>query len=345
MRKTAVSVICVVCAAALFLISCGRAAPAPTLGPMTTPATTRTVSMSTWPAGTTSYVAGLAIGTVLSKYANIKVAVEPNASPLPSYARMQKGEVELVVSSAPFMYGTLTGAFDTPKYAKVRDLFFIYPSNYSFITRMDTGIKKVEDLKGKKVAAIYPAGPATGALARAILKQYGMDLDRDIVATRYTSVVDMYENLKERRVDAAFGTGIRTSLDEQERSPGGAYVIPMARDKILATQKEFPYVFPDNHPEGFPGAKGDSLSFYFGLGMNSGADVSEDLVYAVTRTVMEHIDEIRPAHAELANFTLANFAKYPTLPFHDGAIKYYKEKGLWTTAMETMQKGLLERSK
>ncbi len=329
------------------------AAPAKPTAKPTTPAAepkegAKTLSLTTWSAGTTSYVGGLAMGTVLSKYANIKLAVEPLAAPLQGYARMAKGEVEMVFAGAVNTYPAYTGTMGSPKYEKVRDLFFTYASNYSIITRGDTGIKSATDLKGKKVSAIFPAAPVVEATLRVLLKEYGMDFDKDIVALRHSTILEMYENLKERRVDTAFGTGLRIKLEELARVPGGAHVVAVPRDKVLAVQKQFPFYFPENtpsQPARFPGTTPETITLMFGLGVTTSADVPDDLIYTIVKTVMDHLDEIRPAHAELSDFTAANFAKYPTIPFHNGAIKYYKEKGLWTTALETFQKNILEKGK
>lgn len=322
--------------------------PVAKASPVTTPAAKplpKTISLTTWSPGTTTYVAGLAIGSVLSKYADIKLAVEPIPSPLPGYTRMAKGEVELVYSAANFEYGVYTGTFDNPRDSKIRALFFSYASNFALMTRKDSGIKAVPDIKGKKVSAIFPVGRFVEPSMRAVLKQYGMDFDKDIVATKYSTVLEMYENLKERRVDAIFGTALRINLEEQDKSPGGAYIVAIPRDKIQAMQKDFPFFFPDAFPQGFPGAAPDTTSIFYGLGVDSHADISDDLIYVVVKTVMEHLDEIKPAHAELADLTQANFSKYATIPFHNGAIKYYKEKGLWTKAMEDFQAKMLERGK
>ncbi len=318
---------------------------APTVAPPVPKAPPKTISFTTWPAGTTTYVAALAMGTVLGKYADIKLAVEPAASPVLGYARMAKGEVELVYSSTSSSYCTYTGTYDHPKYDKVRDLFFSYATNQSIITRGDTGIRAVPDLKGKKVSAIYPATPIIEYYMRAILKEFGMNFDKDIVAMKHSTIVEMYDNLKERRADATFGTALRINIEEQERSPGGVYIVSIPREKILAIQKEFPFYFADTFPAGFPGSKPETVSFFGGLGVTSGADVPDDLIYMVVKTVMEHMDEIKPVHADLVDFSLANFAKYPTIPFHNGAVRYYKERGLWTKDLEDFQKNILEKRK
>ncbi len=305
----------------------------------------KTISLASWAPGSTSYVAGLAMGSVLSKYADIKVAVEPVPTPVLGYSRMIKGEVELVFSVGSVMWGTYVGAFGSPKYDKVRDLFYTYTSNHSLITRADTGIKAVPDIRRKKISVSSPAAPPTELVFRALLKEYGMDADKDVTVIYHSTTPEMYDNLKERRVDAAFGTALRINMDEQERSPGGALIVSIPNEKILAIQKEFPFLFPGAFPAGFPATKPETISFLFGLGITSGADVPDDLAYTVIKLVMEHIDEIKSSHADLADFSLANFARYPSIPFHNGAIKYYKEKNVWTKELEDFQRTILEKGK
>lgn len=305
----------------------------------------KTVSLSSWAPGTTSYVAGLGMNSVLSKYADIKVAVEPVPSPVLGYARMAKGEVELVFSVGSVMWGTYTGAFDSPRYNKVRDLFYTYTSNHCLMTRTDTGIGSIPDLRKKKISVSSPAAPPTDLVFRALLKEYGMDADKDVTVIYHSTTPEMYDNLKERRVDAAFGTALRISMEEQMKSPGGGLVVSIPKEKMLAMQKDFPFLFPGGFPAGFPGTKPETLSFLFGLGVTSGADVPDDLIYTIVKVVFEHIDEIKTAHADLADFSLTYFARYPSIPFHNGAIRYYKEKGVWTKELDDLQKNLLEKGK
>lgn len=322
------------------------AAPKPTATATKPPAPValpKTVSMTTFQPGTTSYVASLAMGGVLSKYVDIKLAVEPVISPALGYARLAKGEVEFVFGGGTMTYGAYTGTLGNPKYSKVRDMFFTYRSNFAFMTRNDTGIKTIADLKGRKISCIFPAAPANEQTVRTVVKEYGMDFDKDIVATKYSTIIEMYENLREKRVDAVFGTALRLSVEEQDRSPGGAYIISIPKENFAAMQKDFPMYFRDTFAAGFPGTTADTYTIFFGYGPTTGADVPDDLVYTVVKTVLENIAEIKPSHADLVDFSVANFAKYPTVPFHNGAIKYYKEKGIWTNELENFQKAILAK--
>ena len=58
------------------------------------------------------------------------------------------------------------------------------------------------------------------------------------------------------------------------------------------------------------------------------ADTPDDVVYAVTKEVMTHLDQFRKLHPALANLTPESMLQGLTAPIHPGALKYYKEAGL-----------------
>ena len=83
------------------------------------------------------------------------------------------------------------------------------------------------------------------------------------------------------------------------------------------------------------------------LGMNvyfmTRPDVSDETVYKVTKALLENTKEFTTYHRLARLWTLKRTMRQVALPFHPGAIKYFKEKGVWTSAHEANQKKLLSR--
>jgi hypothetical protein len=73
----------------------------------------------------------------------------------------------------------------------------------------------------------------------------------------------------------------------------------------------------------------------------SSSTVNTELVYEVCKVLFDHPEELAKIHPSAKEYTLANAFVGAVAPYHDGAIKYYKEKGLWTSAMEKWQKDRL----
>ena len=72
-----------------------------------------------------------------------------------------------------------------------------------------------------------------------------------------------------------------------------------------------------------------------------GESLLEDLVYKVMKVIFNHVDELLPVHPILRVWVENPLSMNPVLPYHAGAIKYYKEKRMWTEALENRQKQLL----
>jgi TRAP-type uncharacterized transport system substrate-binding protein len=58
-------------------------------------------------------------------------------------------------------------------------------------------------------------------------------------------------------------------------------------------------------------------------------DFPEDLAYTIVKVLIEHVNEVAKVHADAAEWNLQNYRRMIAIPFHPGAIEYYKEKGVW----------------
>jgi hypothetical protein len=71
-------------------------------------------------------------------------------------------------------------------------------------------------------------------------------------------------------------------------------------------------------------------------------DMSDDTVYKVTKAIVENVALGKTYHRDLAHWNVKNSLTNVQLPFHPGAVRYYKDKGVWTAALEATQKRLLK---
>jgi TRAP-type uncharacterized transport system substrate-binding protein len=68
----------------------------------------------------------------------------------------------------------------------------------------------------------------------------------------------------------------------------------------------------------------------------------EQVAYLITKTVMSHYDDFKLVHEDAKYWTAKESLRHFSVPFHPGAVRYYKEIGAWTPYYEKIQKGLLE---
>jgi hypothetical protein len=72
--------------------------------------------------------------------------------------------------------------------------------------------------------------------------------------------------------------------------------------------------------------------------------MSEDVAYALTKLFHDHFEEFVKMAPVAQNYNLKSVLESSYLPFHPGAVKYYKEKGVWTAETDAKQKLLLSKT-
>ena len=192
----------------------------------------------------------------------------------------------------------------------------------------DPNIKSVKDLKGKKVSI---GAPASGVYFNAIdvLEAAGLT-EKDIVA-QYQDFGQSADALKDGKIDAAFiVAGAPTpAIDELCMTNKNARLVPIDGDiaEALMEKNTFysVYEIPANSYKNQDAAV---LTVTVKATLIVTADASEEDVYNLTKAIFDNIEDIKVKHAKGAELSLENATQGLTVPFHKGAIKYFKEKNL-----------------
>lgn len=74
-------------------------------------------------------------------------------------------------------------------------------------------------------------------------------------------------------------------------------------------------------------------------------NLPQDVVYIVVKTMIDNYKDVKAIHNEAQYWNLENTLESPPLPFHEGVVKFFKEKGEWTPNLEAWQKKVLSESK
>lgn len=207
--------------------------------------------------------------------------------------------------------------------------------SWSHFSTLDKNIKTLYDLKGKKVALGDPGG-ATPFVGEAILKGIGFEKDVD-----YTGIMlgegEAAEALKDGRVDVMFTASSKMGAAVVELTTvKDVYFIPIPEDKMdaIAVQLE---EYGVKRPRGvlpagtFRGMDEDYPTFVTPSCILVRPDADEELVYAFTKALWEHIDVMGEIHSVGKEFDINDVKTTEFgLPLHPGALKYYKEAGVLT---------------
>jgi TRAP transporter TAXI family solute receptor len=210
------------------------------------------------------------------------------------------------------------------KVENLRGVAALYPNFVQLITVEKTGIKEVADLKGKRVGVGAP-GSGTEVNARQILKSAGMTYD-DIKAD-YLSYAEAVEQMKNGAIDAAFLTsGLPNSTIMDLSTTQDVKIVPIRKDAVEKLAADYPFYASEVIPAGTYDNEEDVETAAVQTLLVTREDLSEDLVYEITKTIFENLDALKETHSAANSISLDSVLKGMPIPLHPGAEKYFNEK-------------------
>ena len=209
----------------------------------------------------------------------------------------------------------------------LRSIAALYTNYLQIVATKESGIKTIEDLKGKKVAVGAPAS-GTEISAQRILKAYGMTYD-DISAD-YLSFAEGVEGMKNNTIDAVvISSGLPNSGVMELETSKDVVVVEIDEEKIKEMQKDYPAFFPTVVPKDtYSGMEGDVTTIGVYNVLLTHKDVSDDVAYAMTKGIFENLDELKNTHNAAAEIDLQKAVEGLPAPLHPGAKKYFEEQGV-----------------
>lgn len=213
----------------------------------------------------------------------------------------------------------------------VKTLAVLYPNNIHVVTVASTGIKKVEELKGRRVS-VGSAGSATEVFAVRVLEAAGIDANKDITKERL-GATESVNAIKDGKIDAFFWVGglPTAAITDLAATPNTKIqLIDCAHLAAKMNAKYGPlYTEATISKSTYAGMDADAqnITVWNILAVND--NMPEDLAYQLAKVLFEKRDDLATVHSEGANIKLdSQSLKRSAIPYHPGAIKYLKEKGV-----------------
>ncbi|QKS26770.1 TAXI family TRAP transporter solute-binding subunit [Vreelandella titanicae] len=221
------------------------------------------------------------------------------------------------------------------------------PTSGSLVTAADANIRQISDVKGKRVA--YVAGnPSINIKIDAILAFAGLTRD-DVEAITFPTYSAAMSSLSEGRADATFNNPTPSPMYELAESPRGIHWIEIPPNDSDGWQQMAevapifsPYVesvgagLSEENPV-------DMVAYRYPMVVTR-SDLSEDEAYAFTKALDETYDLYKDATAVMNRWEIEQAGQPPLdVPFHNGAIRYLEEKGIWTEEHQAWNDARKER--
>ncbi len=302
----------------------------------------KSITIGTNPSGSTFYMLGSSFAKLYQEKLKIRSTAQPYAGSSVYLPLVDNGDMTMGMAStvdAGLAYRGDAGF--TKKMTHLRSLGQVWAIPYAFITRADSGIKTAEDLKGKRIMGDMPTSQALTQINKAIVASGGLAMS-DVEFMRSGGLMDGIAAVVEGRADAApVATSMPVLVESNASVPGGlriigngakgdtkffANAVPGVSATVAKPNEKRPYVI------------GDTPITNYATMLVVRDKLSEKDAHLLTKTLHENWVQLQKDNGPLRSVSAKEVAMVdPTVPYHPGAIRYYKEVGLWSDAHEAAQ--------
>ncbi|RVT51144.1 TAXI family TRAP transporter solute-binding subunit [Rubrivivax albus] len=317
----------------------------------TNPGLPATLAWSAYDVGSGGYNQAVAIGNALKQRYGVNLRVLPGKNDVSRTLPVREGQVQFSANGVGGSYLAQEGVFEfgakTWGPQPIRGLLLNNSDQVlTVVAAKDSGIKTVADLKGKRVAWVIGA-PSLNQNITAILAFANLTWN-DVQRVDFGGFGAAMDGVINGQADAAFTSSISGKAYQLAKSPRGIVypTIPHA-DKAgwARMNKTAPFFFPFMGAEGADLSKDnrvESATYPYPILMTY-AKQDNDTVYAMTKAMVETYADYKDAAPGNVGWAVdrQNFAW--VIPFHDGAIRYWKEKGLWKPEHQAHNDKLVQR--
>ena len=291
----------------------------------------RRISIGTADTGGVYYIYGGAIAKVVSAtIPNTQATAEVTPGAVDNLKMLQNNSIDFAFTKSDAAAEAIKGVgfFAGTGKVQVRAIAVLYPDIAHVV--VTPGINKLEDMKGKRISTSAP-GSGHEMVALKLLEAAGVDPLKDFRRERI-SLSESANAFKDRKIDGFFfATGLpASSMLDLGATPGLTYRLMDVQSYLPAIVKKHGKIYYEAViPKGtYKNQEADVKTIAVPVVFVTTDTMDEKLVYAITKTLFEKKADLVAVHKETNKLTLKNATALSEVPFHPGAIKYYKEQGV-----------------
>jgi len=263
-----------------------------------------------------------------SKIPGMNVTAQATGASAENVRLVNKKEAELAIvqsDTIDFAYNAKE-AFKE-KLTKMSALAVLYPEVIQVVVRGDSKADSFDDLKGMKIGVGAP-GSGTEANFRQLCDIYG--LKKDDVKAQYLSFAESSEQFKDKHIDAFIVVaGIPNAAIMDISTQHSVKIINVSDDKAKQLVKKYPFLSAFTIPAGtYKSITKDVKTVAVNAVLIVNTEVSNDVAYNLVKALFDNQKDLGLAHAKGKELNLKKASSGVSIPFHPGAIKYFKEKGV-----------------
>ncbi len=288
----------------------------------------RFLSIGTASTGGAFYPIGISMADLLSHEVGISTSAIVTGGAVENNSLVDKGDVDIAITMSFMAYNASKGVDPyTKPLTNVNVLFSgLSKGVFHIVVNKNSDIWSINDLRGKKVA-LGPAGGGAIAVANDIFSYY--DMDETDFKPVYISYAQAADALTDGNVDAIVvqSAAPASAISNLTAARKPIRLLSIENDVLERLLAGAPYFSKEVLPKSMYGTDSDVVTVYTPLVVVVRKDLSEDLVYRLTKSIFENVDVVRNSHPSAKALSIDSATKAVPTTMHPGAVRYFREQG------------------
>ncbi|MFH1935826.1 MAG: TAXI family TRAP transporter solute-binding subunit [Pseudomonadota bacterium] len=264
------------------------------------------------------------------KEEGIKVTAESSGASVANAKLIGSGDTDFAILQndiASYAHYGKEGMFEEP-IKNLLGVCTLFPEHVQLVSRTDSNINSVADLKGKKVA-IGPVGSGTTENAKQILEGWGLSVD-DLGKAEQLTASQSSDYIKDGRLDAAFFTvAVGAAVIQDTALLVDSKIVPIEGPNVDKLIKKYPFYAKQIVPGGtYKGNDKDVPTVSVMAMLSARADLEDFIVYSIISAMYGDLPQLQKAHSKFNDISAETGLVGMSIPLHPGAAKFFKEKGI-----------------
>jgi uncharacterized protein len=292
------------------------------------------VSIVTTNAGSFTHSTGAAVAKVMVQHAGIRATVSPQQSH--GQESVNDGSADMSLATISDVQQAVTGTLDWAKKGPQKNILLIsrlVPIRTAALVRLDSPIKTMADIKGKRAPSGLPAQPSVLRVIQAQLASVGLTMD-DVVKVPTRNIIGSANDFAAGKTDVFWFALGSAKVKQVASGVGGLRALSVATtpEAKAAMRKYVPGSYPLllQPSKQLEEVRSPTWSLAYDVVLFARKDLSPEIVYKTAKAMHENKKDMAAVFGALNGFAPDRMAtKYDDLNYHPGAIKFFKEKGQW----------------
>ncbi|WP_018916355.1 TAXI family TRAP transporter solute-binding subunit [Vreelandella zhanjiangensis] len=280
------------------------------------------------------YVVGQSVCRMVNRGSeehNIRCNAPSTGGSVANVNGMKSGELDMGVVQSDVQFRAYNGEANFEEegpWEDMRSVFTMHGEPLTVVARADSGIENISDFPGKRVNIGNPGSGQRNTMD-VVMEAFGWDEGTFSLASQLDAA-EQASALSDNNIDAmVYVVGHPNGSIQEATTTIDARLVSVTGDEIDSLIEEYPYYTRSVIPGGlYRGNDEDVETFGVAATFVSSADVDEDIVYETVKAVFENFDRFKRLHPAFENLNEEDMiADGLTAPLHDGAERYYRERG------------------